>query len=367
LSDSQRWLLLAGLALCAWLVYLLAPILTPFVAGALLAYLNDPLADRLEALGLKRQNAVIVVFLTVAVVAILTLVFLLPLLESQVSRLLDNLPVLASWIKATVLPWLHNRFGVRVKWGGGLDQVSTLLGSYWQEAGGVAASLVKSLSHSGAVVLTWLMNVLLIPVVTFYLLRDWDLLVARVHDLLPRRWAAPVETLAREADEVLSAFLRGQFSVMLALGAIYSIGLWLVGLELGLLLGMTAGLVSFVPYLGAAVGVVSASVAAVSQMGDLWAALPVLGVFAVGHALEGMVLTPWMVGDKIGLHPVAVIFAVLAGGQLFGFLGVLLALPAASVAMVLLRHAHGLYKDSELYGEGERAEAAKKEQPELAG
>ncbi len=357
MSDSRRWFILAGLGASAWLIYLLAPILTPFVAGALLAYLNDPLADRLEAAGLKRQTAVIVVFLVVALAAILALLFLLPLLEAQVGRLLDNLPVFAAWFKASALPWLRNRFGIRINLGGGLDQVASLLGAYWQEAGGVATAVAKSLSHSGAVLLSWIMNLLLIPVVTFYLLRDWDVLVAHIAELLPRPWAPTAKGLAREADEVLSAFLRGQFSVMLALGALYSIGLWLVGLDLALLLGVTAGLVSFVPYLGAAVGVLSASVAAVSQMGEFWAVLPVLGVFAVGHVLEGVVLTPWLVGDKIGLHPVAVIFAVLAGGQLFGFLGVLMALPLASVVMVLLRHAHGLYKDSELYGDVEATAA----------
>jgi len=200
------------------------------------------------------------------------------------------------------------------------------------------------------VVLSWLMNLLLIPVVTFYLLRDWDTMVRQINDLLPRRYAPAAARLATEADEVLSAFLRGQFTVMLALGAIYSVGLWLVDLDLALLIGLFAGLVSFIPYMGATVGVVSASVAAIAQFGDLWSVVPVLIVFAVGQTLEGTVLTPKLVGDRIGLHPVAVIFAVLAGGQLFGFLGVLLALPVASVAMVLMRHVHDRYLDSQLYG-----------------
>jgi predicted PurR-regulated permease PerM len=204
-------------------------------------------------------------------------------------------------------------------------------------------------SHSGGVIAEWLMNLLLIPVVTFYLLRDWDGLVVKVHDLLPRRIAPTAAKLATEVDTVLAAFVRGQLYVMLALGCIYSIGLWMTGLDLALLIGMLAGLVSFVPYLGAIVGIVTACVAALVQFHDLIHLVPVAIVFIIGQSLEGMVLTPMLVGDKIGLHPVAVMFAVLAGGQLFGFLGILLALPVASVIMVLLRHVHELYRDSDFY------------------
>jgi predicted PurR-regulated permease PerM len=208
------------------------------------------------------------------------------------------------------------------------------------------------LSHSGAVVISWLMNLVLIPVVIFYLLGDWDQIVARVHDLLPRCWTPVVTVLAEESDEVLSAVFRGQFAVMAAFGAIYSIGLWLAGLDLGLLIGMFSGLIGFIPYAGAISGVVAASVAALAQFEDLWSLVPVLAVFGVGQMLEGIWLTPWLIGNRIGLHPVAAIFAVLAGGQWFGFLGVLLALPAASVIMVLVRHIYGFYKMSELYSSG---------------
>ncbi len=209
---------------------------------------------------------------------------------------------------------------------------------------------MSSVSHSGGVIAEWLMNLLLIPVVTFYLLRDWDGLIAKVHDLLPRRVAPTATKLAGEVDTVLAAFVRGQFYVMLALGGIYSIGLWMTGLDVALLIGMLAGLVSFVPYLGSIVGIVMACVAALVQFHELIQLVPVAIVFIIGQSLEGMVLTPMLVGDKIGLHPVAVMFAVLAGGQLFGFLGILLALPVASVIMVLLRHVHDLYRYSDFYG-----------------
>lgn len=349
MNDSQKWLVAAGVAVTGWLIYLLSPVLTPFVAGALLAYLTDPLVDRLETVGFKRIWAVVVVFAAVILAAALAVFFLAPMLEHQFSRLMDSLPAYAAWLKSAVLPWLRATFGIRLKIGN-LDQLSALISDYWRQSGGSAASLFSSLSRSGTVVVAWLMNILLIPVVTFYLLRDWDILVRDVRDLIPRRYESTVVRLAGEADEVLGAFLRGQFWVMLALSAIYTIGLWLVDLNLALLIGMVAGLISFVPYMGVIVGVLSGCVAAVVQFGDIWASVPVLAVFGVGQMLEGMVLTPRLVGGRIGLHPVAVIFAVLAGGQLFGFLGVMLALPVASVIMVLIRHIHDRYKGSELYG-----------------
>jgi predicted PurR-regulated permease PerM len=202
-----------------------------------------------------------------------------------------------------------------------------------------------------------------VPVLTFYFLRDWDVMVAQIRDLLPRPYLPTVSRLARESDEVLGGFLRGQFSVMLSLGSIYAIGLWAIGIDLGLLIGFVAGLVSFVPYLGAFVGVTSAVIATLVQHGDATHLLLVMGVFALGQTLEGFVLVPWLVGDRIGLHPVAVIFAIMAGGQLFGFLGVLLALPVAAVAMVLLRYAHEHYRRSGLYG----AEHAEDDPEAIAG
>ena len=280
---------------------------------------------------------------------LLVLLLLLPLLEYQVEHFVSNLPAYVAWLNETVIPWLQGRFhlGIRPI---NLNQIINLVKSHWEQAGGIAAALMSSVSHSGGVLAEWLMNVLLIPVVTFYLLRDWDGLIVKVHDLLPRRVAPTATKLAREVDTVLSAFVRGQFYVMLALGCIYSVGLWLTGLDLALLIGMLAGLVSFVPYLGSIVGIVTACVAALVQFHDLMQLVPVVIVFIIGQSLEGMVLTPMLVGDKIGLHPVAVMFAVLAGGQLFGFLGILLALPVASVIMVLLRHVHDLYRYSDFYG-----------------
>ena len=233
------------------------------------------------------------------------------------------------------------------------DRIVALLQEHMGTATGFASNLVESFVSSGVAVVGWVMNLVLIPVVAFYLLRDWDVILSRVRELLPRRVEPTVVTLAAESNSVLGSFLRGQLTVMVALGVVYSIGLWLVGLDLAILVGMVSGIISFVPYLGAIVGVVLGVVGALFQYGDIFHVAMVLVVFAVGQSLEGMLLTPLLVGDRIGLHPVAVIFAVLAGGQLFGFLGILLALPAASVVMVLLRHAHHSYRGSRLYADGE--------------
>lgn len=349
MTDSQKWLVLAGTGAFGYLTYLLSPILTPFVASALLAYLGDPIADKLEAHKLNRTTSVIIVFIYMLLILVLVLLWLIPMLEYQISQMIQNIPSYLDWVKLTLLPELQTRFGIQENLIE-LDEVVEALKAHWQKAGGLAATVIGSITHSGIVVIAWLGNLILIPVVTFYLLRDWDIMVAYIHnELIPQRFAPVLTRLAKESDEVLGAFLRGQFTVMLALAAIYSIGLWLIDLQLALLIGVLAGLVSFIPYLGAIVGVTAACIAALLQFQDFWQLIPVMVVFGIGQTLEGVVLTPLLVGDRIGLHPVAVIFSVLAGGQLFGFVGVLLALPVASVIMVLLRHVHDLYKGSTLY------------------
>jgi predicted PurR-regulated permease PerM len=210
-----------------------------------------------------------------------------------------------------------------------------------------------TISKSGVAALAFLANLVLVPVVTFYLLRDWDLLLQKIHHLVPRKQEPVIRKLAKESDAVLGQFLRGQLTVMVALGAVYTTGLWITGLDLALLVGMIAGLVSFVPYLGFIVGILLAGAAAIMQFGDPVYLIYVAIVFGIGQLLEGMVLTPLLVGDKIGLHPVAVIFAVMAGGQLFSFIGILIALPITAVIVVLLRHVYDIYTGSELYGKPE--------------
>ncbi|MBF0255362.1 MAG: AI-2E family transporter [Gammaproteobacteria bacterium] len=347
-SDSRRWFYLALALLGGWLVHLLSPILAPFLVSALLAYLGDPLCDRLEEKGLSRTLAVTLVFSGLFLGLLLMLLLVLPQLEAQISYLLKQFPGYLEWLRSHVLPWLQKHLGLT----GALQDlgfVQKLLADHWQQAGGIFKGVLASVSSSGTALLAMLMNLVLIPVLTFYLLRDWDRLVIGVRVLLPRRYEPTAVKLARESDAMLGAFIRGQLMVMLGLGAIYTTGLWLLGLELALLIGMIAGVVSFVPYLGLILGILMAGVAAVLQFHAVEPLLGVALVFVIGQVVEGVVLTPKFVGDQIGMHPVAVIFAVMAGGHLFGFFGVLLALPAAAVVMVWLRHAVGRYKQSRLY------------------
>ncbi|WP_233279511.1 AI-2E family transporter [Acidihalobacter yilgarnensis] len=308
------WLGLAIALVVGWLIYLLAPILTPFLVAALFAYLGDPLADRLEGWRLPRTLAVVVVFALMGLVLLLALLLLVPILESQINVLVHALPGYIAWINTHLLPWLQRHLGVDMSVLN-LQALPDLITAHWRQAGGVAARLVDTLSRSGLALLGWLANLLLIPIVGFYLLRDWDRLVAYLYELLPLRFRDTTERLTREADDRLGAFLRGQFAVMIALGTVYAVGLWLAGLKVGILIGIVAGLVSFVPYLGFAIGIVSAGIAMFFQTHELLALWPIAVVFGVGQVLESAVLTPLLVGDRIGLHPVAVIFAVLAGGS----------------------------------------------------
>jgi predicted PurR-regulated permease PerM len=345
--PRNAWWLL-WLAALAWLLYLLSPILMPFVVAGLLAYLGDPLVDRLEARKLPRTLSVSVVFLAISLALVLLLLILVPRVESQVAKLLVKLPIYLEWVRDHLLPQLAvvlPEDALQID----SQKVRETLAEHWSKAGGVAAAVWSSISASGVALLGWLANLVLIPVLTFYLLRDWDHLVDGTHALLPRGSAATWTRLARESDEVLGAFLRGQVMVMFALGVIYTTGLWLVGLDFALLIGMFAGIVSFVPYLGLIVGIVIAGIAAFLQFKGFGELPAVAAVFVVGQLLEGTVLTPRLVGERIGLHPVAVIFAVMAGGQLYGFFGILLALPVAAVVMVLLRHLLSTYRTSTLY------------------
>ena len=348
--QARRWQWMTLVVLLGMLIWLLAPILTPFVIAALLGWLGDPLVDRLERAGRSRGTSVLIVFATMTLLLGLAALVLVPLLWEQVQTLIDMLPRLAAWVTGIAVPWIEHRFHVDLAKYIDPSYLFALIQAHWEEAGGIATSLLGRLSTSGMALLAILTNFALVPVLTFYFLRDWDLMIDRVRSLLPRPVLPTVSRLASESDVVLGGFLRGQLSVMLALGTVYALGLWLVGLDLGLLIGFVAGLVSFVPYLGAFVGVSTAVIASLVQHGDPMHLALVLAVFAVGQTLESFVLTPWLVGDRIGLHPVAVIFAIMAGGRLFGFLGVLLALPVAAVAMVLLRYAHGHYTRSGLYG-----------------
>lgn len=347
MSDTNKLILLIGFVVGGWVFYQLSPVLMPFFIAALLAYLGDPLVDKLETWKLSRTASVTVVFAVLFIGLSIMLLVMLPLLSAQVAKLFTNLPGYLTTTQTLIEPWL-------VKAGLPTDvfnfqTLKQALSSYWSEMGQMAGGVFSYMTRSGMVLLQWVGNLVLIPVLTFYLLRDWDLLVARFRELLPRRYSGKFIQMSLECDDMLAGFIRGQLMVMLALAIIYTVGLSIIGLELALLLGVIAGVVSFVPYLGLIVGIALSGLAAFFQFGEWLPVVYVAIVFSVAQMIEGMVLTPRFVGERIGLHPVAVIFAVLAGGQLFGFTGVLLALPVAAVVMVLLRHAHERYISSHLY------------------
>ncbi|MCQ4271447.1 AI-2E family transporter [Pseudomonas kuykendallii] len=351
MTPSNRWLWLIGLLLAGWLIYLLTPILSPFLIGVLLAYLGDPLVDRLERWKLSRTLAVVAVFALFSLILLAALLIVLPMLGKQLMHLYQLAPRALDWLQVSALPWLQAKLGLAEEFWR-FDRIKAVFSEHLGQTTDIVGIVLASATTSSLALLAWLGNLLLIPVVSFYLLRDWDLMVARLRVLLPRRNEETTVQLVGECHEVLGAFLRGQMLVMLALGVIYAAGLMIIGLDLGLLIGLLAGLASIVPYMGFVVGFGAAVIAALFQYGgDLYPLIGVAAVFTVGQLLEGMLLTPLLVGDRIGLHPVAVIFAILAGGQLFGFTGVLLALPVAAVVMVLLRHVHVLYKLSDLYRE----------------
>lgn len=339
---------LVGLLAC-WVLWLLSPVLTPFVLAALLGWLGDSLVDRMQKRGVPRNGAVVVVFAVMAAITLLGVLLLVPLLQRQVVTLVGSLPSYREWFVGTALPWVETRTGLElVSW---LDpaRLFALARQHWEQAGGAAATMLGYLSRSGFAVLGWIANAVLLPVLTFFFLRDWDVFVERVAALVPRDHEATVTRLARESSEVLGGFLRGQLLVMLILGVLYAIGLRVLGLDLGILIGVIGGLLTFVPYLGPATILVLGSIAAVVQFGDWQHLVGAIAVWGIGQVIESYWLTPKLVGDRIGLHPVVVIFAVFAGGTLFGFLGMLLALPIAAVANVLLRYAHERYTHSRLY------------------
>ncbi len=350
MTDTRRWFWLGGIVLLIAFIFLLHPILMPFLVALLLAYMGDPLVDRLEKLGLSRTLSVVAVFGLFTLILMALLLVLVPMLAKQLMRLYELAPQMLDWLQHTAMPWVQAKFGLSDGFWR-FDRVKAAISEHMGQAGDIVGIVLSRATASSLALIGWLTNLVLIPVVCFYLLRDWDLMMGKVRNLLPRQREGQIVKLAGECHEVLGAFIRGQLLVMVGLGVIYAAGLMLVGLELGLLIGVIAGLAAIVPYMGFVIGIGAALVAGLFQFGgDLYPMLGIVAVFMIGQALEGMVLTPLLVGDRIGLHPVAVIFAILAGGELFGFTGILLALPVAAVVMVLVRHAHDLYKDSEIYG-----------------
>ena len=362
IKNYRGWMLLAGVFL---LLYWLSPILTPFLVAAILAYIANPVVDRIDnasvnlsrlsKLGSKfsceyspsRTSATIFVMALMFAIVSLLLLIVVPLLQKEFTLLAQKLPDYLINLRAKVEPWLLHNFNMKLD----IDvaQIQAILSKNWQSASNFAGQALLSLSSHGLALVSWLVNLLLIPLVLFYLLRDWHLLLAHIGQLVPRRYSAKTLEIAQEVDVVLGEFLRGQLTVMLLMSAFYAIGLHFAGLDLALPIGLLAGLLGFVPYLGIGLGIVLALASGFLQFTSVGQLVSVLIVFGLGQIVESMMLTPWLVGDRIGLHPVAVIFALMAGGQLFGFSGVLLALPVSAAIAVGLRHIRRGYLASDFY------------------
>ena len=347
---DHRWLILSAAFLL--LLYFLLPVLTPFLVAAILAYMCDPLVDKISVWGTKkyqlgRTSATALVMLAILGAITLLLLILIPVLQKESLLILERLPVLITNLRANLEPWLQSKFGISLAIDSG--QIQEIITKNWKTAGNILGDVLQTAGSNSLALVGVIANILLLPVVLFYLLRDWDELVAGIGQLIPRDIFDKTSEIAQEIDKVLAEFLRGQLAVMIAMSIFYATGLWLAGLDMALPIGLIAGLLNFVPYLGPAIGMGLALLAGALQFTSFGQLIPVLLVFGIGQLIESNFITPKLVGDRIGLHPVVVIFALLAGGQLFGFAGVLLALPVSAAIAVGLRHTKDNYLGSDAY------------------
>jgi predicted PurR-regulated permease PerM len=352
MSGERRIIYWAvGLAAFTAVLYALSAVLLPFVAGAAIAYLLDPVTDILEKWRLPRWVGAALITFGCALVVIAGILLLIPLLQTQLLEFAARVPQYTDLVRGhalRLLEFLQARLSAAE-----MDQLRVQIGAFAsQDAIAWLGRALAGLWGGGAALLNLLSLAVITPIVTFYLLRDWDLLVARIDGWLPRRSADTIRAQVRLIDRSLSGFVRGQLTVCLMLGVFYAIGLTIVGLEFGLVIGLATGLVSFVPYFGMLAGFVVGIGVAVAQFGDWLPVALVAAVFMVGQFVEGNFVTPRVVGNRVGLHPVWLIFALLAGGTLFGFTGLLLAVPAAAVFGVLVRFAIERYLASAAYGGG---------------
>jgi predicted PurR-regulated permease PerM len=350
MSTERRLLLWLAIATAfGVIVYVLRQPLVPFIAGLAVGYLFDPLADRLEAARVPRGIAAALIVVGFLLVFVGVLVVLIPLLSAQITEFIGRLPAYADMAEAWIAPQvadLKARLGHEQA-----ERLDTFLRSYAGSLTTWAGKLVSNVLSGGAAVLNVLGLLVITPVVAFYLLRDWDRLVARVDDLLPERGGDQIRRIARDIDHRLSGFIRGQVIVCLILGAWYATGLLLIGLDFGLLLGLGAGLISVIPYVGNLVGLGASLAVAFAQFDGWLNPILVAAVFGSGQIIEGYFVQPKIIGDRVGLHPVWLMFAVIAGSALLGITGALLAVLVAAIAGVLVRYAVEKYRQSPLYRE----------------
>ena len=349
--ERQLRFWLIGAAFFIAVLYFLNSILLPFIAGMALAYLLDPLCDRLEEMGLSRLWATLVVCIVFLLIVVLPLLLLVPYMIQQAAGLITQFPVMIEELReqtSQFVFFLQSSLNEE-----SMVKVREALTALSEQVVALSGGLLTGLISQGLALFNILALLVVTPVVTFFLLRDWDRLVEKVDSWLPRPQVPTIRGLAREVDEILAGFIRGQGLVCLSLGIFYSIGLTLAGLDYSLLIGLIAGVLSFVPYVGAFIGLILSVGVAFIQFDDGVRIAIVAGIFFLGQALEGNILTPKLVGDRIRLHPVWVMFGLLAGGALFGFVGVLLAVPVSAIIGVGVRFLLSQYKQSVYYrGEG---------------
>ena len=324
-------------------LWLMGDVILPFVVGGAIAYFLDPIADRLERAGASRAVATAVIAIIMTLVFVTLILAVIPTLISQVTQLVNVAPEYADRIQAYLLsqfPELADRTST-------MRQTLASIGEGIQARG---AELANTLITSAFSLIGWIVFLVVVPVVAVYLLLDWDRMIARVDAMVPLEHAPTVRRLAREVDEVLAAFVRGQLSVCLVLGTFYAVALAAAGLQFGLVVGAIAGAITFIPYVGALLGGALALGLALFQFwGDWWSIGLVAGIFALGQFLEGNVITPRLVGNSVGLHPVWLLLALSAFGALFGFVGLLVAVPVAAIIGVVIRFLVAQYQQSSLY------------------
>ncbi len=346
--SPRNYLWIAGAALVVFFALrYLGAVLTPFLVGAILAYLGTPLVDMAERRGVSRAISTTLVVFFFGLLLLALFLVLIPLVQAEVALAMKRFPELLANTTARIFPWIERTFGVVIAFDA--ETLKTLLSENMDEARDLSLRVLSGVKTGGLILVTVLVNLALIPVVMFYMLRDWNMMIERLGALVPRGWNTKVRTIATDIDVVLAEFLRGQLLVMLVLAAYYVVGLTIAGLDRAFAIGLLTGLLVFIPYVGFGLGLVLGVVAAILQFAGWPGFFAVLAVYAVGQLLEGYVLVPWLVGDRIGLHPLAVIFALLAFGQLFGFAGVLLALPVSAALLVGLRHLRAAYVVSPVY------------------
>jgi predicted PurR-regulated permease PerM len=327
-------------------LWVLREILLPFVAGMALAYLLDPLANRLERMGVNRLVASLVIIGAFVLVFVALILVFVPLLTGQVGAFIEKLPGYVQRLQALAMD--PNREWLRKIVGDGVADAQ--IGDIVKQGASWTAAFLKSLWSGGQALISIFSLVVVTPVVAFYLLYDWDRMVATVDGWIPLHHRETVHALAREMDDAIAGFVRGQTAVCLILGSFYAVALTLTGLNFGLLIGLVSGVITFVPYVGSMTGLVVATGVAVAQFWPEYTPiLTVLGIFFVGQFLEGYVLSPKLVGESIGLHPVWLMFALFAFGYLFGFVGLLIAVPLAAVIGVLARFGLRRYLASPFY------------------